>query len=375
LSAYDPTAIPNYVSLEGYLTGLLAIETVARIRGSLSPANFLSAVYDSQLFVISKQRLGPYIDTAASASLNCNQGQHRVWFTRIDTDGNYTIVPNSDFAWEGTCLSASNDLLRPIVFGQSAALTGPTASLGLQMRAGIVAAFNRFNRQGGLEGRPVKLLSYDDGYEPTRTTPNTRELISHGVTGLLGFTGTPTSAAAINISIAAKIPFIAPYTGASLLRNPCSSFVINMRASYIDEAAAMVGWLLDDKYAALRSDRVFNNIGIFYQNDTFGLAGLEGVEKAMTFRKKKLVGAGIYTRNTLNVRLSNIPFLFLVPYSFCLGRDWSFHFARLAKQARCYHHDRCLCPLREVRESRQIGVPEEHSLLCYLFRWCGFFRQ
>lgn len=315
LFAYDRSAIPNYVSLEGYLVGLLAIETVARIRGNLTPANFLNAVYESQLFVISKQRLGPYVDTAATASGNCNQGQHRVWFTSIAADGNYTVVPGSDFSWEGTCLSASNDLLRPLVFGQSSALTGPTQSLGLNMRSGIMAAFTRFNRQGGLEGRPVKLLSYDDGYEPTRTAPNTNELISHGVVGLLGFTGTPTSNAAVNISRAAKIPFIAAYTGASSLRSPCSQYVINMRASYIDEAAAMIGWLLDAKYASLRNGRSFSNIAIFYQNDTFGQAGLEGVQKALTYRKKDLAGSGVYTRNTVDVeaglialsRLSPVP--------------------------------------------------------------------
>ena len=53
-----------------------------------------------------------------------------------------------------------------IVFGQSAAFDGPAASLGTAFRHSLLAAFEEANRSGGVAGRSLKLLSYDDGYEP-----------------------------------------------------------------------------------------------------------------------------------------------------------------------------------------------------------------
>ena len=52
-----------------------------------------------------------------------------------------------------------------IVFGQSAALKGPAAALGLGMREGILAAFHEANAAGGVHGRKLDLISYNDDYE------------------------------------------------------------------------------------------------------------------------------------------------------------------------------------------------------------------
>ena len=61
-----------------------------------------------------------------------------------------------------------------ILFGQSAALGGPTADLGNEMRRGILAAFEEVNRAGGVDGRRLELRSYDDRYEPELAIANTR---------------------------------------------------------------------------------------------------------------------------------------------------------------------------------------------------------
>src|SRR5262245_39693398 len=64
-----------------------------------------------------------------------------------------------------------------IVFGQSAAFEGPAAALGLGMREGILASFNEANATGGVNGRRLELVSYDDGYEPEKAIANTKRLI------------------------------------------------------------------------------------------------------------------------------------------------------------------------------------------------------
>jgi len=70
-----------------------------------------------------------------------------------------------------------------IVFGQSAALDGPAAELGRGMRDGILAAFNETSQAGGVHGRSLELISYDDGYEPERAIANVERQIADAGSG------------------------------------------------------------------------------------------------------------------------------------------------------------------------------------------------
>ncbi len=96
----------------------------------------------------------------------------------------------------------AQELRGRIVLGQSAALTGAAAQLGLQFQAGARLYFARLNTRGGINGRAVELKSLDDGYEPDRCARNTRQLIEEGAAALFGFIGTPTSLAALPIATA-----------------------------------------------------------------------------------------------------------------------------------------------------------------------------
>jgi ABC-type branched-subunit amino acid transport system substrate-binding protein len=182
-----------------------------------------------------------------------------------------------------------------ILFGQSAAFEGPAAALGLGMREGILASFNEANATGGVNGRRLELVSYDDGYEPEKAIANTKRLIDeNGVFALVGEVGTPTSNAAQPITTEAGVPFIGPFTGAAFLRNPSLRNVINIRGSYDQETEA---WI-----EHLTTDLGVSRIAILYQDDTFGRAGLSGVSKAMEKRGMKLVAEGTFERNTTAVK-------------------------------------------------------------------------
>jgi branched-chain amino acid transport system substrate-binding protein len=182
-----------------------------------------------------------------------------------------------------------------ILFGQSAAFEGPAAALGLGMREGILASFNEANAAGGVNGRRLELVSYDDGYEPEKAIANTKRLITeNGVFALVGEVGTPTSNAAQPITTEAGVPFVGPFTGAAFLRNPSLSNVINIRGSYDQETEA---WI-----EHLTTDLGVSRIAILYQDDTFGRAGLSGVSKAMEKRGMKLVAEGTFERNTTAVK-------------------------------------------------------------------------
>ena len=182
-----------------------------------------------------------------------------------------------------------------ITFGQAAVLEGPASALGQGMRAGIQAAFDEVNARGGVHGRKLKLVSRDDGYEPDRAIAETKKLIDEDkVFALIGPVGTPTSAAAQPIATAAHVPFIGPFTGAGFLRNPKLENVINVRASYGAETEAWVKHLTEDLK--------ITKIAIFYQDDAFGRAGLDGVKAAMGKRGLELAGEATFERNTVAVK-------------------------------------------------------------------------
>ena len=182
-----------------------------------------------------------------------------------------------------------------IVFGQSAAFSGPAEALGRGMRLGILAAFDERNRAGGVHGRRLELVSLDDGYEPELAIGNTRRLIENErVFALVGAVGTPTSNAAEPIASAAGVPYIGPFTGAEFLRSRSRPMVINVRASYFQETEEMV--------ERLSSDLGMTRIGILYQDDSYGLAGFKGLSRALKRRKLELAGIGTYPRNTTAVK-------------------------------------------------------------------------
>ena len=178
-----------------------------------------------------------------------------------------------------------------ILFGQAAALDGPSSALGQGMRQGILAAFAEINAKGGVHGRKLHLVSRDDGYDPDRSVVQTTKLIEEdSIFALIGAVGTPTAIATVPISSARNVPFIGPFTGAEFLRAPELRSVVNIRASYSAEAEAWVKHLTEDLH--------FTSIAIFYQDDSFGRDGLAGVSRALEKRGMELSAEGTFERNT-----------------------------------------------------------------------------
>ncbi len=180
----------------------------------------------------------------------------------------------------------------PIVLGQSAPFSGPSAQLGIQFHAGARLHFDAVNAQGGIGRRPVQLLTLDDGYEPDRCVANTRRFIDQEVLALFGYVGTPTSLAALPLFTQARVPFFAPFTGAEGLRQPFNRLIFHVRASYNAETALIVQQLT---HLGLR------RIGVFHQDDAYGKAGLEGVARALATHQLEPHATGTVPRNSVDV--------------------------------------------------------------------------
>ena len=183
-----------------------------------------------------------------------------------------------------------------ILFGQSAALTGPSDELGRGMQVGIQAAFKEANDAGGVNGRTLTLLTEDDSYEPDAAFENARKLLNADrVFGLIGSVGTPTSRAASPVAEAQGAPFVGAFTGAQLLRSGDLTNVLNLRASYHDETERMVAYL---------QSKGITKVAVLYQNDSYGIDGLEGVQNALAQdgrQNMELVESWYYLRNTAAV--------------------------------------------------------------------------
>jgi ABC-type branched-subunit amino acid transport system substrate-binding protein len=196
-------------------------------------------------------------------------------------------------AWPA--LAAAQDGVTPtsVLLGQSAAFSGPAAQLGLQMRDGAKLWFDQVNAAGGIHGRTIQLKTRDDKYEANLAAENTRKLINDDrVFALFAYVGTPTSQASLPIFTEARVPFVAPFTGAELLRQPFNRYVFNVRASYYDETEAIVDHLY--RTGARR-------IAVFHQADSYGQAGLDGTTRALAKRNLKVHAVGTVQRNSNEV--------------------------------------------------------------------------
>lgn len=186
-----------------------------------------------------------------------------------------------------------------IKIGMSTALSGPASALGNGVKAGVEAYFNKINSQGGINGHTLKLVAMDDGYEPSKAAPNMRNLIEkEKVVAVIGNVGTPTAMVAVPIANELKTPLFGAFTGAGVLRkNPPEKYIINYRASYAQETAAMIDGLLS---SGIKPEE----IAFFTQNDGYGDAGFNGARIALAekgFNNIDKLAHGRYERNTTNV--------------------------------------------------------------------------
>jgi branched-chain amino acid transport system substrate-binding protein len=181
-----------------------------------------------------------------------------------------------------------------VLVGSSLALGGHAGYLGTQTLHGALAYIRHINDQGGIHGRKIKVLAYDDGYDPPRCVTNTQKLIIEDkVFALFCYVGTPTTVKILPLVDEARIPVVGMFTGANALREPHNRYLINVRASYYQETGAAVKHLVEE----LKLEK----IAVFYQYDAYGFDGLKGTEIALRPYGLVPVATGTYIRGTLDV--------------------------------------------------------------------------
>jgi branched-chain amino acid transport system substrate-binding protein len=198
----------------------------------------------------------------------------------------------------GTALSlhAQNSLGitdKTITIGSCSALEGPSHSLGVETVAGASAYFNLINDEGGVNGRKLKLIAYDDSYDPAKTKACFERLLSDKVFAMGFFVGTPTAVKYIPLAEESKIPLVGLFTGAQALYTPLRHWVVNVRASYYDETREQMDGVWDKLS--------YHKVGVIYPEDAFGTAVLGGVTEALKAHGAEPVKVASYERQTANV--------------------------------------------------------------------------
>ena len=179
-----------------------------------------------------------------------------------------------------------------IILGVSAAFSGPSRGLGIELYRGASAYFTHINQQGGISGRKVVLKTYDDGYQPDPSVKNTLKLMLEDEVFLLfGYVGTPTVTRVLPMlkKFQDKNIFLFfPFTGAQPQREPpYGDFAFNLRASYRQETAGLV-----DNFVRINRKR----IAVFYQADAYGRSGWAGVRSALKRHGEQIAGEATYRR-------------------------------------------------------------------------------
>ncbi len=181
---------------------------------------------------------------------------------------------------------------REIKVGMSAAFSGPSRALGIELYRGAMAYIDYANQEGLLGEHRLVLLALDDGYQPGPAIQNTIELVEKDHVFLLfNYVGTPTVTRVLpllKMYRRSHLYLLFPFTGAEPQRRPpYRDYVFNLRASYLQETEGMVENLL-------RVGR--KRIAIFYQADAYGRSGWVGVRRALAAHGLKMAAEATYHR-------------------------------------------------------------------------------
>ena len=160
--------------------------------------------------------------------------------------------------------------------------SGPASAYGAIGKA-IGAYFDKVNAEGGINGRMVKFISLDDGYNPAKTVEMTRKLVEEDeVLLLFQPLGTPSNSAIHKYMNTKKVPQLFVSTGATKWGDPKNfPYTMGWQPSYQSEAKNFATHILETKPGA--------KIAVLYQNDDYGKDYLKGFEDALGDKAKTMI--------------------------------------------------------------------------------------
>jgi len=169
-----------------------------------------------------------------------------------------------------------------IKIGNTAPYSGPASNYSTIWKC-EAAYFNMINAQGGVNGRQINFISYDDAYSPPKTVEMTRKLVEQDqVFVIAGGAGTPTNTAIWKYMNQHEVPQLFVATGATKWDDPKGHpWTIGFQPNYQSEGRIYAAYILQHK-----SD---GTIGVLYQNDDFGKDYLKGVKDGLGAKAASMI--------------------------------------------------------------------------------------
>ncbi|MBB5050714.1 ABC-type branched-subunit amino acid transport system substrate-binding protein [Afipia massiliensis] len=174
-----------------------------------------------------------------------------------------------------------------IKIGNIIPYSGPASAYGVVGKA-MEGYFKKINEEGGINGRKVNFISYDDAYSPPKAVEQTRKLVeSDEVLLVFGALGTPSNSAIQKYMNAKKTPHLFLATGATKWNDPKAfPWTMGWLPSYQSEGRIYAKYLLKEKPDA--------KIAVLYQNDDFGKDYLKGIQDGLGAKKSMIVAEESY---------------------------------------------------------------------------------
>ena len=174
----------------------------------------------------------------------------------------------------GTAASAQTRGVTPteVVFGTHTDLSGVAATYGISSSNGVKMRFDEANEAGGINGRKLKVIVEDQGYQVPKAVQACNKLINRDkVFAFIAAIGTPMNNACFKDQLAAGVPSLFPITAARSMFEPYDRLKFYGAASYVDQVRAGINYLVKEKGKKA--------VCVMYQDTDFGKEVLEGVEQ------------------------------------------------------------------------------------------------
>ncbi len=161
-----------------------------------------------------------------------------------------------------------------IVLGSIQDLSGPLAGFGKQVRLGMMLRVDELNEQGGINGRKVRLIVEDSGYDPRKAVLAAQKLVNQDkIFAMVAHIGTAQNMAAMPVQFQKNVINFFPVTAAREMYEPFHRLKYSFAATYYDQIRITLPKLVKEKNA--------KKICTIYQDDEFGLEVARGGEAAL----------------------------------------------------------------------------------------------
>lgn len=176
-----------------------------------------------------------------------------------------------------------------VVVGTSVALSGTLAYMGKAIEEGMKVYFDEVNQKGGVNGRKIRLITYDDEFKPAKTVANAKLLVERdNALALVGVLGTPTVLAAYEYLQEKRVPMIGALSISDAVSTPPRDLIYALPSPQSTEAAAYIDYAVKNLNA--------KRVAILYQNDSWGKPAMEVAEKRLATHGMKVVESQTFER-------------------------------------------------------------------------------